>query len=97
MKDKTKDLIKEQQKIVLITGCSSGIGLQLANQFANHAGDDIKDYLVYATGCSINSELKNLASDVCRVRKMDVTNSDECREVVDWILGEHGNIDILGI
>ncbi|XP_066917206.1 retinol dehydrogenase 8-like isoform X2 [Clytia hemisphaerica] len=96
MKDLTNDIIKEQQKIVLITGCSSNIGLQLAKQLAENSTDGNKDYLVYATGCMLNDELKNVASDVCRVKKMNLTNSDECREVIDGILSEHGNIDILG-
>ncbi|XP_066917198.1 3-ketodihydrosphingosine reductase-like isoform X1 [Clytia hemisphaerica] len=95
MKDLTNDIIKEQQKIVLITGCSSNIGLQLAKQLAENSTDGNKDYLVYATGCMLNDELKNVASDVCRVKKMNLTNSDECREVIDGILSEHGNIDIL--
>ena len=86
-------------QVVLLTGCSTGIGLETALLLAK---DEEKKYKVYATmrdlskkdklekeaGCLLNSTLF--------VKKLDVTSNEQIDSVVDEIICEETKIDILG-
>lgn len=68
-------------KNVLITGCSSGLGLSmvkvlLANQWR---------VLATARDLSTSTELKNLAHPMLIKLKLDVTNENERQEIRDYI------------
>ncbi len=76
------------QRVVLITGCSSGIGRALAEEFLRR-GD-----LVTATARNAES-LAGLADDECLALPLDVTDGESIdravAETVEWA----GRIDIL--
>jgi NAD(P)-dependent dehydrogenase (short-subunit alcohol dehydrogenase family) len=74
--------------IILITGCSSGIGLALAQAF-NERG-----CIVYATARHIES-INTLASRGLRILKLDITDSENIEKAVEVIAQEHGRLDIL--
>ncbi len=76
------------QKIVLITGCSTGIGRALALSFQR------KGYRVWATARKIES-LKKLAEKGIHTATLDVTCENSRKQAVDQILSEHDRIDIL--
>ena len=80
------------QKVVLITGCGSGIGLAIAVA-AGKVG-----YVVYA-GLRDLSTQQNLVEQTEGLNvhpiQLDVTNPMERTKVIDTIVVKHGQIDIL--
>lgn len=76
------------KKTVLISGCSSGLGLELAKQFSS-AG-----YHVIAT--ARNPEvLSSFKSNNIDILPLDVTDSASIRQCVESALGITGRIDVL--
>ncbi len=76
------------QKIVMITGCSSGIGHELAVQL-NQRG-----WKVYATARKAEN-LETLREAGCRTMQLDVTIPRQVEETVDKIIAECGHLDML--
>ena len=73
-------------KVVLITGCSTGIGRDLAQQLTRSG------YTVVATARKVET-LNNLE---CTLKlPLDVTQSDSVNEAVTSILQRFGRIDVL--
>lgn len=77
-----------RQKIVLITGASSGIGKASALLFLQ------KGYKVYATAPTTNTMI-DLKLKGANVLQLDVTNSENCTQVINLICNESERIDIL--
>lgn len=73
---------------VLITGCSSGIGRELALEFQR------RGYRVWATARNLQS-IQTLADQNIRVQELDVTSESQVHEVVQHILSSDGHLDIL--
>lgn len=95
-----EEFIKEtSQRIVLITGCSTGIGLSIAVLLAS---DEQKRFKVYATmrNLSIKQDLEEAAKDVLGellfVKELDVCVEESVKIVVKEILDKEQRIDILG-
>ncbi len=74
--------------VVLITGCSSGIGRALAEEMHRQG------FTVYATARREES-LQELQTLGLKTARLDVTDSENIRQVVEHILGEEGRIDFL--
>ncbi|NOU70598.1 SDR family NAD(P)-dependent oxidoreductase [Paenibacillus sp. LMG 31458] len=88
---KEKVSLNISNKIVLITGASSGIGAVMAQQFA------AKGAIPILTARSTN-KLKEIASGLQgqhAVYEMDVTNTEQVHDVVGQIIAKFGRIDIL--
>nr|AIZ03371.1 17beta-hydroxysteroid dehydrogenase 1 [Clarias batrachus] len=83
-------------KVVLITGCSSGIGLSLAIHLAS---DPSKTYKVYATMRNLDKKqrllesVRDLHNDTMAVLQMDITNQQSIKMVQRSIT--EGRVDIL--
>ena len=81
-------------KSVLITGCSSGVGLSLVKKFASRDG-----YKVHAAVRKITEELKKEllqnSEDRVVLHRMDVCDTEAVRQTVDSIIKNDGKIDIL--
>ncbi|KAF7656962.1 hypothetical protein LDENG_00033480 [Lucifuga dentata] len=84
------------QKVVLITGCSSGIGLSLAVRLAS---DTDKTYKVYATMRNLDKKerllecVKGLHKDTLDILQMDVTDRQSILDAQDRIVEKR--VDIL--
>lgn len=77
------------KKIILITGCSTGIGYDTAK--ALHADG----HTVFAT-CRKDSDVERLAAEGLRSLKLDLDSSDSIRTAVKFILAEtQGELDVL--
>ncbi len=76
------------QKTICITGCSSGIGAALAQEFKR------RGHVVYATARKLES-LSMLANSGIRTLRLDV-NDDQCiADAMAVIARERGGIDVL--
>jgi len=75
-------------KVVLITGCSSGIGKALALEFHNSG------FKLIATARK-KEDILDLEEKGCHIEQLDVTNDDDQLRVVENVLKIFGNIDIL--
>lgn len=75
-------------KVVLITGCSTGIGHAAARAFLA-AG-----YITVATARRLDA-ISDLAEAGCMTLQLDVTDSTSCREATNAVLADHGRIDVL--
>jgi short-subunit dehydrogenase len=73
---------------IIITGCSSGIGLECAKYLKS------KGLKVYPTARDAQdvSILKSLGFE--DALRLDVTNYDEIKEVIDYVLNKDGKIDV---
>ena len=85
-------------KIVLVTGCSTGIGLSTALLLAS---DKNKRFKVYATLRNLEKkdELeekgKDVLGDTLIIKAMDVSLDDSVNTIVQELLAAHQRIDIV--
>lgn len=75
-------------KVVLITGCSSGIGRALSMEFLNNG------FQVIATARNIE-DIFNLQKHGCHIEQLDVTDDENQKKVVENIIQKFGKIDVL--
>jgi NAD(P)-dependent dehydrogenase (short-subunit alcohol dehydrogenase family) len=85
-----------EQKVAVITGSSSGIGLLTAIEFVQNG------FLVVATmrdlersGRLDEAAQKNGVQEKLDLRRLDVTDFDSIGGVIDGIVRDHGRIDVL--
>ena len=80
-----------KDKIALITGAASGIGLATAKRFVEEGA--------IVAACDYNEEALKVAKkevgDSYRIYKMDVSKHDEVKEIVNKIVDDLKKIDIL--
>lgn len=75
-------------KVVLITGCSSGIGEATAQRLAGHG------WSVYASARRLES-IEHLEGFGCKLLRLDVCDEDSMRAAVATIEREHGAVGVL--
>lgn len=84
-----------ENKVVLITGASNGIGSAMAKMFAQNG------YKVVINYNHSFDNAKNLADEICSmgqtavVCKCDVGKSDEVKAMIDEVIDTFGHIDVL--
>lgn len=84
------------QKVVVITGSSSGIGLLTAVEFAGrgyHVGATMRD--LARAGRLEDAAQKAGVRDHIELSSLDVTDFESIPGVIDAILQKHGRIDVL--
>lgn len=81
--------ISNEKTVILITGCSTGIGKSTAEELAKD-----ENYIVWATmrdpSKSSLPPLPNL-----KVGELDVTSEDSVKRLVEKVIAEEGKIDVL--
>lgn len=77
-----------ETKVILLTGCSSGIGRALSEEFHR------RGHRVTATARR-RETLEPLKSEGIAVDQLDVTNVDDIERVIDAALAREGHIDVL--
>jgi short-subunit dehydrogenase len=81
-----------QNKVVVITGASSGIGKALAEKYASEGWN----LVLAARRIELLEELKKQFPQVeVLALKTDVTLESDCKNLIDKALGKFGRIDIL--
>ena len=86
--------MKFEKKVVIVTGASSGIGLACVNKFA-----ELGSYVVLASRSEdiilkISSEL-DCDGKQCLAIKTDVTDEEQCKQLIEKTIEKFGKIDIL--
>ena len=83
------------EKVAIVTGSTSGIGLGIATALAG-AG-----YVVVVNSFSDNEEDRTITAAVAKAggkavyRRADMSKPDDCRELVAWTAKEFGSVDVL--
>lgn len=83
------------KKVVLITGASNGIGMELAKDFAN------ENYCVVINYNKSEQNAIDLANELCAMGhnaisyKADVSNEEQVENMVKYIIEVYGHIDVL--
>lgn len=80
--------MEKQTRVVLVTGCSSGIGRALAEAY--HADG----YRVYASARRLQS-IADLAQRGMAVAELDVCSPEQVQSVIQRIASEQGRLDVL--
>ena len=78
-----------ENKVVLITGASSGIGKECAGYLAG------KNYKVYGTSRNPDKNKTSAFDKNFFIVKMDVTNDSSVKECIEYIIQKESKIDIL--
>lgn len=81
-------LVKNMEKVILITGASSGMGKITAIDLIK------KGYIVYGASRDVEN-MKDLQELGGHILNMDVTKDEEIRSGVEKIISEQGKIDVL--
>ena len=86
-------------RIVLITGCSTGIGLSTAVLLAK---DPEKRFKVYATMRNLakkdklEEEGKKSVGETLFIKELDVCSDESVAQIVQELMDKEGRIDVLG-
>jgi len=83
-----------KDKVVIITGASSGIGLATAREFARQGARVVLAARRAELLEKIEKELKDQGYEVFSV-VTDVTREEDCKSLVDKTVSKYGRIDIL--
>lgn len=79
----------DKKHVVLITGCSSGIGLATAIHLAQN-----KNYVVYASARKVDT-LNAAVQAGCKAISIDVNNEESMQSAIKTITEQDGGVDIL--
>jgi short-subunit dehydrogenase len=83
-----------KDKVVIVTGASSGIGLATVKEFTRHGARVVLAARSYELLKNIESELRADGCDVLAM-KTDVTLEEDCRKLVEATVEKYGRLDIL--
>jgi short-subunit dehydrogenase len=83
-----------KDKVVIVTGASSGIGLATAREFAEQGARVVLAARSYDLLKSIENDLKAAGHEVLAITT-DVTIEEDCHKLVQSTLEKYGRIDIL--
>lgn len=83
-----------QDRVVVVTGASSGIGRATAQLFAHHGARVV---LVSRTKEKLDALKQDIESDggTAFVHPADLSDLDECEAMIQKVLRDHGQVDIL--
>lgn len=87
--------MKLKDKVIIITGASSGIGKSLAYEFAKRGANLVLGARQYVTLCQITEDLERKYKIHAVAVQCDVTDEDECAQLIKQTLLTFKKIDVL--
>jgi short-subunit dehydrogenase len=87
--------MKLNDKIVVITGASSGIGKSLAEEFASRGANLVLGARQYVTLCEIAQSLQDKYQIKAVAVQCDVTIESDCEHLIKQAILTFGKIDVL--
>lgn len=87
--------MKLKDKVIIITGASSGIGKSLAYEFAKRGANLVLGARQYVTLCQITEDLERKYKIHAVAVQCDVTNEDDCAQLIKQTLLTFKKIDVL--
>ncbi|SDD78831.1 Short-chain dehydrogenase [Mucilaginibacter pineti] len=87
--------MKLKDKIIVITGASSGIGKSLANECAKRGANVVLAARQYVTLCEITQQLESRYQVKALAIQCDVTIEEDCAQLIKQTLTTFGRIDVL--
>jgi len=87
--------MKLKDKIVIITGASSGIGKALAAEFAKRGANLVLGARQYVTLCEIAQDIEKQHTIKAVAVACDVTVEEDCAQLIKQAITTFGRIDIL--
>lgn len=84
-----------KDKVVIITGASSGIGKACAEEFAKRGANLVLAARQYVTLCELTAELEKKYSIRAVAVQADVSKEDDCELIIKQALVSFNKIDIL--
>ena len=88
------DLFRLDGKVVIVTGASSGLGVEFAQGFAE-AGADLVLGARRVERMAQTAALVQQAGSQVRTHQTDVVDPAQCQQLVDFAMAEFGRVDIL--
>ncbi len=82
-----------KDKVIIITGASSGIGLATARLFASYESYVVMGARSYEKLLGIRDEMPHPEKVLCV--KTDVSKEEDCKNLIDQTISKFGRIDIL--
>jgi short-subunit dehydrogenase len=87
--------MKLNDKIVVVTGASSGIGKSLAIEFAKRGANLVLAARQYVTLCQLTESIEKQYAVKAIAVQCDVTVEEDCRHLIKQTLTTYGRIDVL--
>lgn len=84
-----------QNKVVLVTGSSRGIGRSIAVKFAKEGANVIINYRSNENEAKAITEIISSYNSNCMCIKADVSKEQDVKKMIDTIIEKYGHIDIL--
>ena len=85
-----------KEKIVVITGASSGLGKQMSKAFAKEGANVVINYCHHEEeALELKKEIEEEYNVEALVIKCDISNEEEVEKMVNDIVDQYGGIDIL--
>jgi short-subunit dehydrogenase len=88
-------LMNLKDKIVVITGASSGIGKALALEFAARGANLVLGARQYVTLCEISQNIEKDHGIKCIAVQCDVSHEDDCAFLIKQAIVTFGKVDVL--
>jgi short-subunit dehydrogenase len=84
-----------KDKVVIITGASSGIGKSLAEELAKRGANVVLGARQYTTLCEITAELEKKYGTKALAVQCDVSKEEDCKSLISQTISSFGKIDVL--
>lgn len=87
--------MKLKDKVVVITGASSGIGKALAYEFAKRGANLVLGARQFVTLCEITQDIEGRYNNRAVAVQCDVTIEEDCKSLIKQAILTFGRVDVL--